>query len=506
MTDLAEETNIEVARLSRVSVLCGGAQVDVSLPLLTPTEVLIPELVRLFGDRAGGAAESAWARPWRLAPVGGEPLPGPQTPADSGITDGALLVLFVADAPPPPPVFDDVFDRTAADLRAGRRWDERSALIVGLVVLALTTLATAAISLRLGTSPRGANGARPAADPVLAQLWCGGAAAALLAGSLLSARRMRSAGPVPTSLAMCATALAAATGALTVPLAADARYGPPHALLAIAAAAVTALVALRFTGRGTVVHTAVLTASALAAPAMFAALWLPGRRAAIAATVAVVAYIVVVFAARIGAVAARLPVPRVPAAGERIDPIDDDPPPTVAGIGAVASGLSGQGSDEQGTGRYGAPPRSAFAQLVCTGVTLGAALAGTLAALAVGAATREVPAHHIAFAIVMAVAFCLRGRTHAEPVQAGSAVLGGSVIAIGTVTSLAWGFGPWPVLALVALATIATLALACGATAPRVTFSPVQRRLAEIGEYLTIAAAGPLLGWVWDVYSTVRNL
>ncbi|BDD83912.1 hypothetical protein TPB0596_36750 [Tsukamurella pulmonis] len=500
MTDMMEETTAEVARLSRVSVLCGGSQVDVSLPLLTPTEVLIPELVRLFGDRIGGSAESAWSRPWRLAPVGGEPLPGPQTPADAGITDGALLVLFVADAPPPPPIFDDVFDRTAADLVVGRRWNERAASIVGLVVLGLATVATGAVSLRLGLAPRSADGSRPAVDHVFAQLWCGAAALALLTGAVLSARRAPAAGPVPTVLAVCATVLAGVTGALVVPLGADGRYGAAHALLAVAAAAVAALVALRFTGRGTVVHTAMLTAAAIAAPALFAALWLPGRRAALAATVAIVAYLVLVFAARIAAVAARLPLPHVPAAGERIDPIDDDPPPTVAGVGAVAAGL-----DEEQPERD-LPPRSDLAQLICTGITVGAAAAGTVATLAVGAAERALPGHHLAFALVMAVAFCLRGRTHAEPVQAGATILGGAVIAIGTATSLAWGYGSWPVVGLAGLAVIAGLALACGTVAPRIVFSPVQRRVAELGEYLTIAAAGPLLGWVWDVYSTVRNL
>ena len=500
MTDTMEETSAEVARLSRVSVLCGGSQVDVSLPLLTPTEVLIPELVRLFGDRIGGSAESAWARPWRLAPVGGDPLPGPRTPADAGITDGALLVLFVADAPPPPPVFDDVFDRTAADLVVGRRWDERAAAIVGQVVLGVVTLATGAVALRLGLAPRSADGARPAVDHVFAQLWCGALTLALLTGSVLSARRAAAPGPLPTVLAVCATVLGAVTGALVVPLAADGRYGPAHALLATATAAVVALVALRFTGRGTVVHTALLAAATLAGPALFAILWLPGRRAAIAATVAIAAYLVLVFAARIAAVAARLPLPHVPAAGERIDPIDDDPPPTVAGVGAVAAGL-----DEDSAERD-VPPRSDLAQLICTGITVGAAAAGAVATLAVGAASRELPGHHLAFVLVMAVAFCLRGRTHTEPVQAGATVLSGAVIAIGTATSLAWGYGPWPVGGLVGLALIGVAALACGIVAPRIVFSPVQRRLAELGEYLTIAAAGPLLGWVWDVYSTVRNL
>jgi len=209
---------------------------------------------------------------------------------------------------------------------------------------------------------------------------------------------------------------------------------------------------------------------------------------------------VLVFAARIAAVAARLPLPHVPAAGERIDPIDDDPPPTVAGVGAVAAGL-----DEDSAERD-VPPRSDLAQLICTGITVGAAAAGAVATLAVGAASRELPGHHLAFVLVMAVAFCLRGRTHTEPVQAGATVLSGAVIAIGTATSLAWGYGPWPVGGLVGLALIGVAALACGIVAPRIVFSPVQRRLAELGEYLTIAAAGPLLGWVWDVYSTVRNL
>ena len=46
--------------------------------------------------------------------------------------------------------------------------------------------------------------------------------------------------------------LGAVTGALVVPIGADGRYGPAHALLATATGAVVALVAVRFTGRGTV--------------------------------------------------------------------------------------------------------------------------------------------------------------------------------------------------------------------------------------------------------------
>lgn len=497
MTDLVEGTETEVARLSRVSVLCGGAQVDVSLPLQTPTEVLIPELVRLFGDRISGTAESAWARPWRLAPVGGDPLPGPQTPSDAGITEGDLLVLFVAEAPPPPAVFDDVFDTAATDLDTGLRWNEKAAMIVGLMVLAGATLATAAVALRLGLAPRGESGARPAVGAIFAQLWTAGGALLLLVGAGTAVRRMRESGPVPTALAACATVLSAAAGALAVPLGMDGRYGPPHALLAVVAAAVTAVVALRITGRGAVVHIAVMTAAAIAAPALFAALWLPGRRAALAATVAVIAYVVITFAARIGASVAKMPLPRVPAAGERIDPIDDEPPATVAGVGAVAVGLSEEAA---------APPRTGYAQEVCSGITVGAAVAGSVAALLVGAATREVPLHHIAFAAVIAVAYCLRGRTHGDPIQAGAVILGGAAVAIGTATSLAWGYGVWPVLGLLTLAAIAGIAVACGVAAPRITFSPIQRRCAELGEYLTIAAAGPLLGWVWDVYATVRNL
>lgn len=486
MTDLAEGTETEVARLSRVSVVCGGAQVDVSLPLQTPTEVLIPELIRLFGDRISGSAESAWARPWLLAPLGRDPLPGPQTPADAGITEGDLLVLFVADAPPPPTVFDDVFDTTAADLAARARWNERAAAIVGLIVLGAATVATAAVSLRLGL--RG---------DVFALLWTAGGAMLLLVGAGVAVRRMRVPGAAPTALAGGATVLAATAGALAVPLGPGGGYGAANGLLAVVAAAVTAVVALRITAQGVVVHIGVVTAACIAGPALFALLWLPDRRAAVAATVAVVAYVVIAFGARIGAAAARLPLPRVPAAGERIDPIDDEPPPTVAGVGAVATGL---------TDETVAAPRAGYAQLVCTGVTVGAAVAGSVAALVVGAGARELPAQHIAFAAVIAVAYCLRGRTHGDPVQAGATILGGAAVAIGTATSLAWGYGPWPVLGLITLAAIAALALACGVAAPRITFSPVQRRAAELGEYLTIAAAGPLLGWVWDVYSTVRNL
>ena len=54
-------------------------------------------------------------------------------------------------------------------------------------------------------------------------------------------------------------------------------------------------------------------------------------------------------------------------------------------------------------------------------------------------------------------------------------------------------------MTIVAAATI-------GVVAPRHEFSPVQRRAAELGEYVLVATIVPLLLWILDLYQVVRNL
>ncbi|MDF0531754.1 type VII secretion integral membrane protein EccD [Tsukamurella sp. 8F] len=500
--------------LVRISILCGRAQADLSLPPHAPVDLLIPELLRIVAPRAGVALEDAWSTPWQLSRVGGQPLPGTATPSGVGISGGDVLVLSPAPEVDVPAVFDDVFDTVAGHLAPARRWDERAAAIVGLTLAGLACLAAVVLAWRIAGRPVSPAGVSVVGGPSLAAASTACGAVVMLGCAVLAARR--GTGLVSAGLGLCAVLLAGGFGAVAVPMSDGDGRGAPHLLLALCAAATTALVTARLTGRGLAAHTAVVTAACLGSGAAAIVMCAPGRRIAAAAAVATVGYALLCSAPRIGAALGRLPLPHVPAAGERIDPVDADPPPTVAGLDAVA--LGGRSADPANTSEDSADasgrtaservdaPRARAADAATGGVVVGAALAAACGLVTVGTAGREIPTQNLAFVLVVATVLCLRGRTHADPVQAGVTVSAGALAAGATACGLASGYGWWPVVGSAGLAGIALLALACGVFAPRRTFTPVQRRFAELGEYLLIASVAPLLCWVWDAFAFMRNL
>ncbi|WP_345001971.1 type VII secretion integral membrane protein EccD, partial [Tsukamurella soli] len=342
--------------------------------------------------------------------------------------------------------------------------------------------------------------------------WCGVGAALLLATAVLVGRRARG-DLTPVGLAAAGIVLAAGGGACAVPLPGGEGFGAANLLLGSAAAGCAALLAARLVGRGLGLYAAVACAAALSGTAAGAGVFAPGHRVPLAATVGAVGYVVVTLAPRVGAIAGRLPLPRVPAAGERIDPIGDDPPPVIAGVDAVSldAEIAGARGETEATTVTPRPPvvdesRVAVASAVTTGTVVGASLTAAAGAVVVGTDAPELRWHHVAFVLVIAVTLALRGRTHADPVQAGVPIAAGAAIAVATAAAIACGYGWWPVFGLTGIAVIASVALLCGVTAPLAAFTPVQRRGTELAEYLAVAATAPLLAWVWGVFATVRNL
>ena len=112
----------------------------------------------------------------------------------------------------------------------------------------------------------------------------------------------------------------------------------------------------------------------------------------------------------------------------------------------------------------------------------------------------------VAFGLLVATALCLRGRSHHDLIQAAALIGTGLVIAVAVIVKTAVWVEGWQVDAAVALAALCVVVVVCGLVAPSIEFSPVARRWAEVGEYVSIALVIPLACWILGVYSFFREL
>ncbi|WP_353941179.1 type VII secretion integral membrane protein EccD [Streptomyces sp. HUAS MG91] len=160
--------------LSRVTLVGERRRVDLVLPSQEPVGLLLPEVMRLLGDREGERPQSR-----HLVTVDGSALAPDATLESSGVPDGAVLRLVRLEDSPSAPVIHDVSDEAAGDLdMQAWRWDARARQIaavgacvgwalvasllaragfearaVGVVLLVIATVAAAAGAL-LGRAGR----------------------------------------------------------------------------------------------------------------------------------------------------------------------------------------------------------------------------------------------------------------------------------------------------------------------------------------------------------------
>nr|WP_308119508.1 EsaB/YukD family protein [Streptomyces sp. JJ38] len=130
--------------LSRVTLVGERRRVDLVLPSQEPVGDLLPDVLRLLGDKAA-------ARPGlrRLVTPDGAVLAQEDTLASAGILDGAVLRLVRQQEAPAAPVVHDVTDETADDLDVRNwRWGEGTRVWTAGVAHVLLGL-TAAVSARI---------------------------------------------------------------------------------------------------------------------------------------------------------------------------------------------------------------------------------------------------------------------------------------------------------------------------------------------------------------------
>ncbi|MFD7706562.1 type VII secretion integral membrane protein EccD [Streptomyces sp. NPDC059786] len=165
----AEGTGGGRTALSRVTLVGEQRRVDLVLPSREPVGLLLPEVLRLLGDRVAGRPELR-----HLVTADGSALAHDSTLESAGVADGAVLRLVRAEDAPSAPVVHDVSDETAEDLDV-RAWRWRPASR-----RAVAGLATAGWALVAGFTARSAYGHAAVAGGLLAV-----AAVAALAGALL---------------------------------------------------------------------------------------------------------------------------------------------------------------------------------------------------------------------------------------------------------------------------------------------------------------------------------
>lgn len=433
--------------LCRVTVQCADAPgvVDLALPRHARVGLLLPDIVDLV---IGTDSTGSVPRGWRLDRICGGRCDESLSLHESGVSDGAVMVLAPVTAPGPGPLHPDLFRTVAA---GDDESEPRPRLRVGfwmcggmIAVLAL-----------------GYSGAR-SVTPMTA------AAAALIgaAACIMLTRRDQVMGSVLDGIAVgfvCIGGFLAVPGDTVV----------PGAVLGTAAASATSVWLLR-AGAGSIpLLTGTATAFALGTAAMSVSVILSADLAVAAAILAALSLGTLGAAGRLAMLTTGLR-PAFP--GDRLD----DAAP------AITADIAGHG------------------RAVCTGLVAGSIAAATCAVIMIVGVGLSDPARWpqaLALAGVIAALLALRSRFHPDP--PGRAATGwGGLISTAAAVALAADSAPLHTGPVVVSAFCVAVLLRTGPGER----GPFWARCLDITEYVLMATVVPLACWVGGLYGLVRTL
>ena len=357
LSDLDPEAEQE-PELSRLTLVIGGLAIDVGLPANVRIADYVRDVIDIANQQIAVRDPSADVEfddtdgKWTLARVGGEPIDPHHSLSDAGIFDGELLMIREAGRPVSPLLFDDV-DSDIPDESAVRGWLARNAAALtcfGVALAATTTLA--------GTLPRRAG------DP-----WVPAGVLALgVLGVLVACVMAVRPATAPRSAWVAAVAFPLVLGG-SLYLVPDG-FGATSLPMAFALTALSALLVLVISGAGRALHTGVIAACTFGvASATATLLWQPPIRT-VGAILATASVIVVYLAPRVTIALSKLPIPRVPTAGEPLDDIETQGGTTVEGVNAIGKQII---PTEEGLTR-----RVRRANEYLTGILIAAALAAAV--------------------------------------------------------------------------------------------------------------------------------
>ena len=489
LSELDAESEPEL-ELSRITLVVGGLRIDVGLPPNVSIANFIDDVIDIANDQIATRPELAGTQfdaaedKWTLARLGADPIDPSRSLSEANISAGELMAIREIGQPASPLLFDDIEELGDAGERTDLPWtkwivDNRQML--GYLAVGLATSIAAALLL-----PRHA-GDRYLAGTVLGLGVLGVIVACVLA--------QRSRGAVRSQwAAVVATPLLFAGSLYMVPEA----FGVKALPMAFGLTALASLAMVLITGSGRALHTTVMTLSALGgASATAALLWDPPQRS-VGAALATFAVVVVYVSPRITIMLSKLPIPRVPTAGEPLDDIETQGGTTVEGVNAIGKQIIP--TEEGMVGQL----RRANAYL--TGMLVAAAIAAAAGCYLSIDVSDGFYWQGSAFCAAVATVLCLRGRSHHDLVQSATLVGGGLIIALMAIVKNGLYVRDGQVAATAAMIVFITLVVLCGIVAPRLVFSPVMRRQVEILEYVAIAMVFPLCFWIVRIYGFFREL
>jgi type VII secretion integral membrane protein EccD len=473
--------------LSRLTLVVGGLSIDVGLPANVSISAYIDDVVDIaneqtalresFADEVFDDSEGKWT----LARLGGEPIDPIRSLSEAGIYDGDLLMIQEAGRPVSALLFDDVDDTLAHDEPAVRGWITRNSAALTCFGVAMT----AAVTLAAVLPHWAGNAVMPTTILGLGAL--GMVLACAMAYRPDAAKRSALVATVAAPLLFAGSLYVVPDG-----------FGATSLPMAFALTALSSLLVLLISGTGRALHTGIITACVFGGVSATAALlWHPPPRT-VGALLATVAVIVVYLAPRVTIGLSKLPIPRVPTAGEPLDDIETQGGTTVEGVNAVGKQII---PTEEGLIR-----RVQRANEYLTGILVAAALAAVIGSYLTVDVSNGFFWQGTAFAVAVATVLCLRGRGHHDVVQSATLIGSGLVIAIGLIVKTGLYLDGWQLRAALALIALLALVVACGLVAPRLEFSPVLRRRVEILEYLAVGSLFPLCFWIVRLYAFFREL
>ncbi|BBZ67165.1 type VII secretion integral membrane protein EccD [Mycolicibacterium insubricum] len=489
LSDLEAESEAE-PELSRMTLVVGTLRIDVGLPPNVSIANFIDDVIDIANDQISAHPELAGSQfdtaedKWTLGRLGADPIDPSRSLAEANVSDGELLSIREIGEPFSPLLFDDVEDVEVAPDRANvawMTWFVDNQRMIGYLVTGLAVATAAALLLP-----------SHAGDLVLAGTTLGLGVFGVIVACVLA---LRSGGTTrPQWVSVVATPLLFGGPLYVIPEGFGAKALP----MAFGLTALSSLVMLLITGNGRALHTTVITLSALGGASTSAQLlWhLPQRT--IGAAVATLAVVVIYVSPRVTIALSKLPIPRVPTAGEPLDDIETQGGTTVEGVNAIGKQIIP--TEEGMIGRL----RRANAYL--TGMLVAAAITAAVGCyLCVGGAGGFYW-QGTAFSVAVATVLCLRGRSHHDLIQSATLIGAGLVIALTMIVSNGLRVRDGQVDAALALVGLIALIIACGIVAPRLEFSPVMRRQVELLEYLAIAMVFPLCFWIVRLYAFFREL
>ena len=501
MTAVADALQADIEGISQpravvVGVMAGeGVQIGVLLDANAPVSVMTDALLKVVNSRLRELGETPLEAEgrgrWALCLVDGTPLRATQSLTEQDIYDGdRLWIRFLPDSEHRSQVIEHISTAVSANL--SKRFaaiDPIVALQVGASMVAIGVTAAAGL---LGWWRWHHNSWLPTVyGAIIATL--------VLAVAILLAMRAKT----PSDRSVADIMLLGGLAPLTVAAAAapPGGVGSPQAVLGFGVLAISAALALRFTGRRLGIYTAIVTISVVAAIASLARMVANTSAVTNFACVVLVCVLTYQAAPALSRRLAGIRLPVFPSATSRwVFEARPDLPTTVVRPEGGAPVLEGPASVRD------VVLQAERARSFLTGLLLG------LGVLMVVSLTALSDPHTFQRWLPLLLAgfsagfLMLRGRSYVDRWQA--ITLAATSVLIVAAVVVRYALGLQSPLSLSISVAILVLLPAAGLTAaavvPNTVDSPLFRKLVEWIEYLCLMPIFPLALWLMNVYAAIR--